>query len=575
MKTTTLSKDFTQGSIPRQLLLFALPFRGRRADRIGEDRFAHKNPDRIDGKTAHGAKQDHRPPMHHVQKKGSHQIQKNGGGKIGTEENKISAGKLLEKVLFETQQNSLSTERSAAMRTSNEFVRSLTMFRSDAMKITGRVIDAYGELSALQKKAKAATEGEDYSADIKKAKRQLRKSISACVSVAIFMAGVAQLFRWLYNKDWEEEDIAKDMIIDLGGNLLGGLPLLNDIYEYIFNGYELDNFSYSSINDMLSSVTSLGKASIELFDEEERSMEKINRYIRSLSYSLGQLAGIPTRNLYNMLYGFTKRFSSTAAYKVDEMFYDQNYEADLEKAIKDGDAKKTEFLMSLIFNESLGEDINKDVLAELCRLEKAEYNVLPKDIPDSISRNGIEYELTSNQKQAIQEEYAAVHNALSRLFKTAAYKKANDEKREEMISYYYNSYFNMAVNEALGLEDEKALVYKAVGFDTYASMYFATKDITSDKDGSGKTISGSKRKKVVAAINQLNISDGEKLLLIALKGYSLQDGDLPKVSAVNAEKKLVKYILSLKLSKREKLELAEKCGFETKNGTIVLTKGKK
>ena len=501
------------------------------------------------------------------------QVQKDGGGKIGTEENKIAAGKLLEKVLLETQQNSMATERSAAMRTNNEVVRSLTMFRSDAMKITGRVIDAYGELKALEKKAKSDGSG-TYDSDIKKAKKQLTKSVAALVSVAAFMAGIAQLFRWLYNKDDEEETV-KTMLVDMGGNIIGGLPLLNDIYEYITNGYELDNFSYSAINDLLSSAVSLGKASLELFDEEDPSMEKINRYIRSFSYSVGQLFGLPTRNIYNMLYGFTKRFSSTAAYKVDMKFYEKNFKTDLEKAIEDGDGKKTELIMSLIYNEALGEDISKELINELIALAKDGKNVLPRDIPDDISRDGVEYELTSNQKQAIRDEYSKLHKALARLIKTSAYKKADNEKRAEMIAYYDNHYFNAAVNEALGIEDDKAIIYEAVGFDTYAKLHFATKDIISDKDSNGKTISGSKRKKVVAAINKLNISDGEKLLLIALKGYSLQDGDLPNVSAANAEKKLVKYMLSLKLTKSEKLELAEKCGFETKNGTIVLKNGKK
>ena len=502
------------------------------------------------------------------------QIQKNGGGKVGTEENKIAAGKLLEKVLLETQQNSMATERSAAMRTGNEIVRSLTMFRSDAMKITGRVIDAYGELAALKKKAKADNNSGTYDADIKKAKKQLTKSVAALVCVSAFMAGVAQLFRWLYNKDDEEETV-KTMLVDMGGNIIGGLPLLNDIYEYIANGYELDNFSYSAINDLLSSAVSLGKASIELFDEDDPSMENINRYIKNLSYALGQTFGIPTRNIYNMLYGFTKRFSSTAAYKVDEVFYEQNYASDLEKAIEDGDAKKIELIMSLMFNEALGENISKDVLSELCMLAKDGKNVLPRDIGKKVKRGGAEYELTANQRHVIQDKYSELHKALERLFKTSAYKAADNDRRAEMIAYYDNHYFNTAVNEALGVEDDKEIVYKAVGFDTYAQMYFATQDIAADKDTNGKSISGSKRKKVVTAINKLNVSDGEKLLLITLKGYTLQDGDIANLSATNAEKKLVKYMLSLKLTKSQKLELAEKCGFETKNGTIVLKNGKK
>ena len=59
--------------------------------------------------------------------------------KLDSEENKIAAGKLLEKVILETQQNSLATEKSAGMRSGNEFTKALTMFSADGMKVCGRV----------------------------------------------------------------------------------------------------------------------------------------------------------------------------------------------------------------------------------------------------------------------------------------------------------------------------------------------------------------------------------------------------------------------------------------------------
>ena len=82
------------------------------------------------------------------------QVQKNGGAKVGTVENKTEAGKLLERVILETQQNSILTERSAAMRSDSEIIKSLVMFSADAMKVFSRVVDSYGELAVLRRKAK-------------------------------------------------------------------------------------------------------------------------------------------------------------------------------------------------------------------------------------------------------------------------------------------------------------------------------------------------------------------------------------------------------------------------------------
>lgn len=109
-----------------------------------------------------------------------------------------------------------------------------------------------------------------------------------------------------------------------------------------------------------------------------------------------------------------------------------------------------------------------------------------------------------------------------------------------------------------------------VDYESLYSYYFTVRDITSDKDRNGKTISGSKRKKVVASIKGMKISTDQKLLLICASGYTLQDNDLPRMSAVSAKKRLLRYILGIKgATQAEKAKLAEMCGFEVKNGRIV------
>lgn len=109
-----------------------------------------------------------------------------------------------------------------------------------------------------------------------------------------------------------------------------------------------------------------------------------------------------------------------------------------------------------------------------------------------------------------------------------------------------------------------------VDYETLYSYYFTVRGITSDKDAQGNTVGGSKRKKVVASIKSMKITADQKLLLICASGYALQDNDLPRMSAVNAKKRLLRYILNLKgATQTEKTELAEMCGFEVKNGRVV------
>ena len=129
-----------------------------------------------------------------------------------------------------------------------------------------------------------------------------------------------------------------------------------------------------------------------------------------------------------------------------------------------------------------------------------------------------------------------------------------------------------ALKEYNGSVYAKASTFSAgVDWDTYYRFYFATADITADTDKNGKTVSGSRRKKVVAAINSLgNIPRAERLLLLASRGYSLSDGDFGYRTAEAAKKALLRYIFSLKITREEKAELAAACGFTVKGNKISL-----
>lgn len=503
------------------------------------------------------------------------QVEKNGGAKVGTEANKIEAGKLLRKVIQETQQNSIATERSAAMRSSNEILRTVTMFTSDSMKVIGRVIDAFGEISVLHSKIKAATDPDvkaELRARLKVAQRNARKATTALVLTAVFMAGIAQLFRWLYDKEQkEDETVAQTMLVDAIGNLFGGLPIFKDIYATFAEGYDIDNYAYSAVNDLISGVKSIVDL-VGLICENKATQQDYASRIKKVSYAVGQITGLPVRNVYNVLYGLTKRFNPEAAYKIDNVFYEKNYKNDFYKAIENEDVEMASFILSLLYNERMGVDMSEAVHNELYSLSAKGYKVLPKSAPKSITVEGAEYELNEAQQAAVRGSYSASQASLEKLFTKEKYKKLSEEMKAEAVNYVYELHYNMALEDALGIDRGNAvLISSVIGAENLAMLHVATKGLTSDTDKLGNAISGSKRKKVVAAINQLDVSSEQKLLLICAKGYALKDGDLRGLSAERANKLLLRYILRMgKLNKQQKAELAALCGFEVRNGRIML-----
>ena len=501
------------------------------------------------------------------------QVEKNGGGKIGTEKNKVAAGELLEKVILETQQNSIATERSKAMRSDSEFMRAITMFSSDSMKVIGRVIDSFGEISALRARIKAESNSStraELEKRLKTAYRQARKSTAALVLSSMFMATLAQLFRWIYNKDQEEEDIVETMVVDTVGNMFGGLPLIRDAISFLTDGYELENYTYSTLNDLLSASKNMLEIPGMIFSGEASSQD-ISKATKNLSFALGQITGLPVRNVYNVFYGLTKRFSPTTAYKIDNVFYEKNYKNDLYKAIDEGDTEMVNMLMSMLYNERMGDTMSESVHAELYNLSIKGYKVMPKAVASKITYNGEEIELDAEQQHSLRKSYSSSQASLNKLFSNVKYKALSDEDKVQAIKYVYELHYDSAFEDVLGIDGGKSVLLNDVfSADILALYYILTKALESDKDKDGKTISGTKKKKAIAAIKSLGLSTEEQMLLLCAKGYSINDSDVGNLSAVQAKKRLLRYILNLKnVSKENKAELAKMCGFEVKNGKII------
>ena len=503
------------------------------------------------------------------------QVQKDGGAKIGTEANKIEAGKLLKRVILETQQNSLATERSAAMRSGNEIMRTLTMFSADSMKVIGRVIDSVGELSALRARLRTTTDAESRATlqtQIKAARKKVRKSLTALATSALFMAAIAQLFNWLYNKDKDDDETAaQQVLVDFVGSLLGGLPLVRDIYSRIAEGYSVDNYAYSALNDLLDSAVNLFDTVGSLVSGNE-SNSKLTARTKNLLYAVGQLTGIPTRNIYNVFYGLTKRFSPTTAYQIDEWFYAKNYVTDLNKAIESDDTDMIAMLTSMIFGERMGNTTMSDAVRnKFVDLYSKGYSVLPRSIGDTITYGGVEIPLTEQEYSRFRAIYAQSMKDIEKMVNSGTFNVLSEEMQAKAIKQVYDAYYYDALSDLVGVDDRTTVgeLSEWIDMSKLSVVFTGLSDIESDKNANGATIAGSKKKNTVKYLLGQNLSDGERLLILCYRGYSIQDGDYKGLTAKRAKRILLQYILKLNGTQAEKAALAEKCGFTVRNGRII------
>lgn len=501
------------------------------------------------------------------------QVQANSRGKlkIGTEQNNVEAGRLLEKVLLETQQNSLVTERSSAMRSKKSILNTLTMFSADAMKLVGREIDSIGEYSVLHKKWKSASGAEKAALEkeMRRAGKKLARSTAVFTTSAIVSALIAQAFRSLYAKDddKEDEEIVKQVAADAVGNLFGGLPVIRDAYGFIANGYEVNVYQTSVINDLFGSVSSMIDIGGKLMSGEDVSQQTVMRGIRDVSYAAGMLMGLPVRNIYNTVTGIASRMSPEARYWNQNMFYKQSYKADLEKAIAAQDGDMVSLIASMMIDDKIGNADEELVKALKPYVEKG-YDVLPSTTPSKITVKGetdddpdIVVELNNEQKKQFKQVYDKAGTAIVKLVSDERFSALDEKQKADAISKLYDAYYNEAAHEVAGVEMSKVNVLSSmVDREVLVLSKAVISTIEADVDKRGNAVSGSRKKKVLEYVKTLKLPKGQAEIVLYLNGYR---GDA-------VEGMVAKYANSAGLDEQTLAALAEMMGGRVVKGKIVL-----
>lgn len=505
------------------------------------------------------------------------QIERNDGHKIGTVENMQAAGVLLEEVIRLTQPNYTNTERSALMRSDSDIVRSFTMFTSVPLKQLSRLVESVGEYKTLRQMIKSGDTNADIQSRYKKAKKRLGKTLASITVANLMYTMVAQFFKWLYAKDRKDKDgneisFVQDFFTDFASTTIGMFPVVKDIYNYFANDYEFSNFAYDSINSILSTTKDLFEVATKAAGGESLETSDYMKPLRNSLYAIGQITGLPIRNINNTISGVIKRFSPATAYKYNSMFYNAQYSKDIKAALANGDTELADTIMSLMLDEDKAGNLSAGARKKLIELYEQEYEVLPRSIGDSVTYNGEKIELTAKQREKFKRVYGQANGYIERMVQNKSFAKLSANKQAKAIKQVYDAYYDKALAETLGVSSDNKLLLlsKFMGIESLSIALAGISDITSDKDKNSATVQGSKKKKVIQYLLGLNFTDAQRLLILFMQGYKIGDGEYKRLTADRAKRMVISYILSLnKATQAEKAQLAQMCGVEVKNGRIV------
>jgi hypothetical protein len=287
----------------------------------------------------------------------------------------------------------------------------------------------------------------------------------------------------------------------------------------------------------LDSATIVKDLSNSLVEGKEIDRRELTSGIRKLTYASGQILGIPTRNMYNVAYGLTKRISPETAYKWNDAFYQSAYKADLAKAIENEDQEMTAMIVGLMLNENVGGIEDEKTRTVMNTLITNGYNVIPKSVPDKFTyqenEETVEVNLTKKQKDAFASVYFEANKAVTKLVNLVQFDKMSQEEQAAAVKFVYSNYYDLAVNNCIkkGSTPKNELLTSVFKAEILALNLARIKSITTDKDKTGKTISNSRKKKVHDYIESLRLTALQKNVLMYLAGYKPTEAGQKTVEA--------------------------------------------
>lgn len=520
------------------------------------------------------------------------------GYKVGTAENDTQAAKILNKIIANTQSNSIPINMSMARAGAAGRVRKLlSYFSSDLQNKVSRLnkiinesryakkrlgaindslVDANKTLTQAQTKlenfkvenadianleealiplqnevnqaqdqvdilTELKTKEETIIAGDRRVTEALKYAISTFLS-ALMVAGIDQLIQRLYGrKGWDEntlDEFWKDLLIE---GTINNLPYMSNIVNAIQYSQDIGGYDLTMINSALDVIKDV-KNMIEKGKFDPNSLIEIGT-------TLGQATGLPLKNIYNLVMGVWKNVdgSGYSAEATIRGYSDTYITKQYKEAIEKGNSKKADACLDILMKTYKTGSSTTIINNELNRLTKEGYNVLPKNAMTNYEdENGEKITLSQTLKTKFNKLYSKSTTPLQKLLTSSDYRNLNSEEKARVIRRYYSYYYGGAKGNIIGVYDSKTsyVVGKTNGNVETTKISLSLDHISSLEATNTKT----KKQLAVEYVNKLNVENGMKYLILKLAGFGLKE---------SAQGVLKNYLIKNGMSSKEASEFVK------------------
>ena len=481
-----------------------------------------------------------------------------GAGAVGTVENAKAAAKIADEAIYTTQAMTSASERSALQRSKSEIARTLSMFTSDSVKNLSHFVGNIMKYQAHKARAKSDLASKaQYEAELKKDARAIRRSAKTLVMTGVMLGLITQAFKYLYAKEEEEpEEKAKDLATDVISSTFNILPGVSDIIDKFVFDYDLSLNVFDVANDTIEDTASLMNMAGRAMAGEYVSGDKVFKNVFNFVKTVGAASGAPIAPVERTVTGLLRRFFPPAIYGYDSMMSNPSYSADLKAAVEDGDEALAEHILETIYkNEATGVYSTPELEAVSDLYQKGYTGVIPQKIGATVN----DVKLDRKQRVQFEKIYGEASAKVNELIRSEYYAELDDGQRAKAIKNIYSLYYNRAASEVAGVEWSNAQAYSRL--TNNLSALFAAQAYKSGlspyKTLRGKEVSV--KEQFVDYVENLRLSDADKLVVLYANGYR----------DAATKKKMLAYINALSISEDEKAKIAERLGFAVENGKVV------
>ena len=466
-----------------------------------------------------------------------------------TEAQKQEAGKLLDKIIRDTQPNFGMSNRTGFQRHKNFFVQGLTMFTSDAVKHYSRFCESLGEFRQIQRELKMLREElsktnaknaidalkkemEQRETELKNSKKRLIKTVSAVVASDIMYAMMCVGIMYLLGQvdDDDKEEWWQKFLQKWGLTTLSTTPIIGSLAEGLFDQYEPGLWITDELGDLYDSMNGWLDIAVS------GSPADIPKNLRKTLYSLGQLFGMPLRNMNNLVESVLQ-VSPYAEFNYKNLFEDNATRSALAKAVESGDDALAQSIIEKMYVDA-GLRATSAATKKLYKLFDEGYDVLPKAVSDTITVNDERVELTRAQREKFKKVYSQADSTITKLLSQTSFTSLESGVQAKAIKFVYDYYYDEAKYDLLGVEGDtkKSLFGQVLDIETLAKVYAVASSFEADTDRRGNVINGTKKRKVINYLQSLRLTAAEKYLLLGYLGYVSSNGKSQIINFLRARK---------------------------------------